>query len=216
MPRKSKKSKKGSKRRSKKSSKRSSKRPVKKALKKKSSIFDPAQRAAARARALEARLYFQRAAISAKDAQLHHARELQTSAETELKAFKEDTKETMAFAALQHEHTVARLSDRLQELSTANANLLQEKNDLEEKLKNTLDELNSTVASRDAEISRLNEVIKESHYKYERIIGQFTDNLMEKFVESWDNEKKFIDELEGDTYDKFLKNGFLPNFDDES
>lgn len=214
MPAKSKKSKKVSKRsKSKSKSKKATKVSTKK--KKTSSLaVDPVQRQAARSRALEARLYFQLADISNKEHQLQRARDLQAKAESELETYKETMEEVSAFANWQHEHTVERLTDRLRELTMANASLTQERNDLQAKLDATLEESKSTLATRDAEISRLNELIKDSYYKYERAFGMFADRLVEKLTEDWENEKPFLQELEESTCAEFMQCGLISNFDE--
>ncbi|VDK37492.1 unnamed protein product [Taenia asiatica] len=213
MPAKSKKSKKASKRsKGKSKSRRTAKASTKK--KKTSTLaVEPVQRQAARSRALEARLYFQLADISNKKFQLQRARDLQAKAESELETYKGTMEEVSAFANWQHEHTVERLTDRLRELTTANAILTQERNDLQTKLDAVLEESKSTLASRDAEIARLNELIKESYYKYERAFGTFADRLVGKLTEEWENEKPFLQELEESTCAEFMQCGLLSNFD---
>ncbi|KAL5104405.1 hypothetical protein TcWFU_001529 [Taenia crassiceps] len=213
MPSKSKKSKKVSKQS--KGRGKSGKATKALAKKKKPSTLsiDPVQRQAARSRALEARLYFQLADISNKKSQLQRARDLQVKAETELENYKETMEEVSAFTNWQHEHTVERLTERLQELTAANASLTQERDNLQTKLDAVLEESKSTLASRDVEIARLNELVKDSYYKYERAFGMFVDRLVEKLTEEWENEKPFLQELEECACAEFMQCGLVSTFD---
>ncbi|VDM25813.1 unnamed protein product [Hydatigera taeniaeformis] len=214
MPLKSKKSRKVVK---KSKGKRKSRKSTKASAKKKKSptlAVDPVERQAAKSRALEARLYFQLADISNKKMQLERARDLQARAESELETYKETMEEVSAFTTWQHEHTVERLTDRLRVLTTANADLTQEKNDLQAKLDAAMEESKFTIASRDAEIARLNDLIKESYYKYERAFGMFADRLVQKLTEDWEGEKPFLKDLEENTNAEFLQCGLISTFDE--
>lgn len=212
MPTKAKKSKKaGKKGMSKSKSKKAIKSQSKKKIVSRKST-DPNEREAAHSRALEARLYFQRAELSNKDLQLQRARELQTLAETELETLTNTMKEACAFTAWQHEHTVERLTDRLEELSIANKKLKVERDDLQTRLDNSMEESKTFLAAKEAEIAKLNNFIKESHYKYERTLGHFADRLVEKLTEDWEVEKPFLQDLEDCACDEFLQNGLLSTF----
>ncbi|KAM7537472.1 hypothetical protein Aperf_G00000078537 [Anoplocephala perfoliata] len=214
MPVKSKKSKKVGK---KGSGKSKGKKAAKSKSKKKNiskKAIDPAERESALSKALEAHLYFQRAELSSKDLQLQRAHELQTNAEKELEILKDTMEEAGAFTAWQHEHTVERLTDRLEELTIANKKLKEERDDLQTRLNDSIEEANTFLAAKDAEIAKLSNVIKESHYKYERIFSLFADRLVEKLTETWENEKPFLQDLEDCACDEFLQNGLLSTFDD--
>ena len=179
--------------------------------KKKTEIFavDPVQRQIAKSTALEARLYFQKAELANKDNQIQRARELQVAAESELAEFKETMEEVSAFTTWQHEHTVGRLTDRLKELTLANERLTEEKNDLQKRLEDAREESNATLVKHAAEVERLNSIIKESHYKYEKTLGDFSDKLVKKLAETWENEKTFLQDLEEIMCDEFMQNGLI-------
>nr|CDS24259.1 hypothetical protein EgrG_000737400 [Echinococcus granulosus] len=213
MPAKSKKSRKAGKLSKSKSKSRKSTKTSAKKKKPTSLTVDPVQREAARSRALETRLYFQLADISNKKVQLQRAHDLQANAEAELQNYKQTMEEVSAFTTWQHEHTVEKLTDRLRELTMANASLTQERNDLQTKLDATLEESKSTIAARDAEIARLNELIKDSYYKYERMFETFADRLMEKLTEEWESEKPFLQDLEECTCAEYMQCGLVSNFD---
>lgn len=179
-------------------------------------VVDPVAQAATRARALQAHLYFQRAELNDNVTKIENAKTQQLHAEQELITFKQDIAEASAFAALQHEHTVKKLMDRLHELTTANKNHIQEKQDLADQLADSLEKSRINIETREAEIARLKEIIKESNYNYDRILNRFTDDLTEKLIASWDQEKAFIDSQEEDIYEIFIKNNFLPIIDEHT
>ncbi|VDL35621.1 unnamed protein product [Hymenolepis diminuta] len=174
---------------------------------------DPAEREAARSKALEARIYFQRADLSKKEVELQQAHELQRQAEEFFKSFKDTEEEASAFTTWQHEHSLERLTDRINELVIANTKLKDERNDLQSKLDASIEEANANLAAKEAEIVKLNNLIKESHYKYERAFGLFVDRLVEKLTEHWENEKPFLKELEDRSCKEFLQTGLLCTFD---
>nr|CDS29207.1 conserved hypothetical protein [Hymenolepis microstoma] len=168
--------------------------------------LSPLEREAARSKTLETRLYFQLADLNRKNFELHKARGLQSEAENAFKSFKETSKETSAFTTLQHEYTVERLTDKVNELTIANTKLKDDKSCLQLKLEALIEESNAALAAKEAEIVKLNLIIKESHYKYERVFGLFADRLVEKLTESWESDKPFLKEME------FLHNKLLCTF----
>ncbi|VDN99147.1 unnamed protein product [Rodentolepis nana] len=153
-------------------------------------------REAARSKALETRLYFQLADLNRKNFELQQARGLQVTLENALISFKETAKEDSAFTTLQHEYTVERLTDRVSELTIANTKLKEDKNCLQLKLEALIEDLNAALAAKEAEIEKLNVFIKESHYKYERVIGLFADRLVERLTESWESDNPIFQEIE--------------------
>ncbi|KAM3172685.1 hypothetical protein ACTXT7_014028 [Hymenolepis weldensis] len=163
---------------------------------------DLVEREAARSKALEARIYFQRADLSKKEIELQQTHELRRQAEEFLKSFTDTAEEASAFTTWQHEHSLERLTDRINELTIANTKLKDERNDLQSKLEASIEEANATLAAKEAEIAKLNNLIKESHYKYERVFGLFADRLVEKLTEK-------INQLQTQSYASTLVSGAI-------
>ena len=209
MPRKAKKTKNVGKKRK---SKTKGSRLIKSSAGKKktpANAVDAVERQAARSRALEARLYFQSAELAKKANQIQLARELKEAAESELGEYREAMEEVSAFTAWQQAHTVERLTDGLRELTLANERLTKERNDLQKRLEESVEASNSCLAARDAEIARLNDIIKECHYRYEKVFEDFAERLAEKLTEGWENEKTYLEDLEEVMCEECLQCGLL-------
>lgn len=122
---------------------------------------------------------------------LEEVKHQHTSLQDMLEESQNTANEAAAFSAMNHEHTMNRLTQRLNELTDQNQKLTEEKVNLQLTLKDMKQRELDTFKANDAQIALLENRAKEAHFNYERILSNLTEKLTSKLIDGWNEREDF-------------------------